>query len=139
MNFPWIFDKNKVLPWHNFIKKFNPHLQDTQEIEPFYFEILLKAAKKWDKQNHKRITCETYIEILDYEGRIYPHDHCFICEVEIEEDIALMQAFKTVHPECIYTAPFKKDKFLQFINTKSTIHLEDYEVDYLYEVVMKGL
>lgn len=139
MSFPWIFDKNRLLPWHNFIKKFTPHLQDAEEVESFYFYLLLNAAKKWDKQNHKRVVCESYIKLLEYEGRVHPQDQCFICEGSIGEDVALMQAFKVSHPSCIYTTSLQTNKFLKFIDMKSTIELEDYEVDYLYEVVMKGL
>ena len=139
VSFKWMFDKNKLLPWHNFIKKFTPHLKDAQEIEPFYYELLLNAAKKWHKQNPKRVVCEAYMELLEYEGRVHPTENCFMCESNIGDEIGLMQAFKVAHPNCLYVPPFNKNKFLTFINSKSTIHIEDYEVDYLYEVVMKGL
>ena len=139
MAFPWLFDKNRLLLWHNFIKRFEPHLRDAQEVEPFYFDLLLSAAKKWDRQNPKRIVCESYIELLSYEGRLYPEESCYICEQRIEEEIALMQAFKPAHPACIYTASLPTKKILDFFQTKKTVFLEDHEVDHLFEVVMKGL
>jgi len=139
LGFPWLFDKNKLLLWHNFIKRFEPHLKDTEEIDSFYFDLLLTAAKKWDKQNPKRIICESYIELLDYEGRLYPEENCYICEQRIEEDIALMQAFKLVHPSCIYSPALPTKKILDFFQTKKTVFLDDHEVDYLFEIVMKGL
>lgn len=139
VGFPWIFDKNKLLLWHNFIKKFEPHLRDAEEIEPFYYDLLLQAAKHWDKQNPKRIVCESYIALLEYEGTLYPEENCFICEGRIEEEIALMQAFKPAHPACIYSPALPTKKVLDFFRSKKTVFFEDHEVDYLYEIVMKGL
>ena len=139
LGFPWLFDKNKLLMWHNFIKKFEPHLRDAEELDPFYYDLLLNAAKRWDKQNPKRIVCESYITLLDYEGRLYPEGNCFICEQRIEDDIALMQAFRPAHPTCIYSPALPTKKILDFFQSKKTVFFEDYEVEYLYDVVMKGL
>jgi hypothetical protein len=139
LGFPWLFDKNKLLLWHNFIKRFEPHLKDTEEIDSFYFELLLTAAKKWDKQNPKRVAVESYIELLDYEGRLYPEENCYICEQHIEEEISLMQSFKPAHPACIYSSALPTKKILDFFETKKTVFLEDHEVDYLFEIVLKGL
>jgi hypothetical protein len=139
LGFPWLFDRNRLMIWHNFIKRFEPHLKDAQEIDSFYYDLLLNAAKKWDKQNPKRIVCESYIELLNYEGRLYPEENCFICEQRIEEEISLMQAFKPAHPSCIYSSALPTKKILDFFQSKKTVFLEDYEVDYLFEVVMKGL
>ena len=138
IGFPWIFDKNRLLLWHNFIKKFEPHLKDATELESFYFNLLLNAAKKWDKQNPKRIVCESYLALLEYEGRLYPEENCFICEQRIEEDIALMQAFKPAHPACIYSIALPTKKILDFFKTKKSVFLDDHEVDHLFEIVMKG-
>lgn len=139
MGFPWLFDKNKLLLWHNFIKKFEPHLRDAETLDTFYYDLLLLAAKKWDKQNPKRIVVESYIALLDYEGRLYEQDKCFICEQRIEDDIALMQAFKPAHPACIYAPALPTKKILDFFTSKKTVFLEDFEVEYLHDVVMKGL
>ncbi len=138
LGFPWLFDKNRLLLWHNFIKKFEPHLKDTNTLDAFYFDLLLKAAKKWDKQNPKRIICESYLELLDYEGRLYPEENCFICEQRIEEEISLMQAFKPAHPSCIYSIALPTKKILDLFKIKKSIFLDDHEVDHLYEVIMKG-
>jgi recombinational DNA repair protein (RecF pathway) len=138
MAFPWLFDKNRLLLWHNFIKKFEPHLRDAEDLEPFYYELLLDAAKKWDKQNPKRIICESYLRLLKYEGRLYEHEHCFICEQRIEDDIALMQAFKPAHPTCIYSPSLPTKKVLDFFENNKTVFFEDHEVDHLYEIIMKG-
>jgi len=139
MGFSWLFDKNKLLVWHNFIQKFEPHLKDAEELDSFYYNLLLDAAKKWDKQNPKRIVCESYIKLLKFEGRLYPEENCFICEQRIEENISLMQAFKPAHPACIYAPALPTKKILDFFQSQKTVFLEDHEVEYIYDVVMKGL
>jgi sulfur relay (sulfurtransferase) DsrF/TusC family protein len=134
-----MFDRNRVMLWHNFIQKFEPHLKDTEEIDPFYFRLLLDAAGKWEKQNPKRIICESYIRLLAFEGRLYPEENCYICEQRIEEEISLMQAFKPAHPSCIYAPALPSKKILDFFKSQKTVFLEDEEVDTLYTVVLKGL
>jgi recombinational DNA repair protein (RecF pathway) len=124
--------------WHNFIQKFEPHLKDADEIEPFYFDLLLDATRRWEKQNPKRITCESYLKLLDFEGRLYPDKHCYICEQPIEEEVALMQAFKPAHPACIYSPALPTKKVLDLFATRKSTFMEDHEVDLLYSVIMKG-
>jgi len=124
--------------WHNFIQKFEPHLKDADEIDPFYFNLLLDAARRWEKQNPKRIVCESYIKMLTYEGRLYPDEYCYICEQHIDEEIALMQAFKPAHPSCIYSPALPTKKVFDFFKSKKTTFFEDYEVNLLFDVVMKG-
>jgi len=138
MGFSWLHDKSRLLVWHNFIQKFEPHLRDARYLESFYYDLLLCAATKWERQNPKRIVLESYIRLLDYEGRLYVEESCFICEQPIEEDIALMQAFRAAHPACIYSPTLPTKKILDFFASKKTVFLEDYEVDFLFDIVMKG-
>jgi len=139
IGFPWLFDKNRLLIWHNFIKRLELHLRDADDLDSFYYELLLSSAKKWHLQNPKRVVCESYIELLDYEGRLYPDENCFICEQRIEDDIALMQGFKPAHPSCIYAPALPTKKILDFFSSKKCVFLEDNEIDYVFNIVMKGL
>ena len=50
-----------------------------------------------------------------------------------------MQSFIPAHPECLYSASLPKEKVFEFFESKKTVFLENDEVDYLYEIVMKGL
>lgn len=138
ISFPWIFDKNRLLAWHNFIKKFEPHLKEAEEIESFYYDLLLNAAKKWHRQNPKRIICESYLKLLSYEGRLHDESSCYICEAPLGDHIALMQAFIPAHPECLYSASLSKEKIRILFETQKTVHLDDKDVHYLYDIVMKG-
>jgi len=115
------------------------HLKDTETIESFYYTLLLNAAKKWEKQNPKRIVCESYMKLLAYEGRVHDEENCYICETPLGAQISLMRAFIPAHPECLYTAALPKEKLWNFFQTETTLHLEDHEVDHLFEIVMKGL
>jgi len=139
MGFSWLMDKNKLLIWHNFIKKLEIHLRDADILEPFYYELLLRSAQRWDKQNPKRIICESYITLLQYEGRLPQKEYCFICEQRINEEISLMQGFKPVHPSCIYAPALASKKVFDFFESKKTVFFEDNEIEYLFSVVMKGL
>ena len=137
--FPWIFSNNHRLIWQNFIQLFEPHLKDTLEINSFYFNLLLTIAKKWDKQNPKRLAVEAYIQLLDHEGRLYDNGFCYICEYILEEKIGLMRAFIPAHPKCIYSNALNKKEIFEFYNTHSTINLRDSDVNILYNIMLKGL
>jgi len=139
LGFSWQFDKNRLLVWHNFISLFEAHLKETEIIEGFYYELLLQAAKKWEKQNPKRLVCESYMQLLSYEGRVHREDCCYICEAPLGEEISLMRAFIPAHPACLYASALSREKVERFFETKQTLHLEDNEVDYLFSIVMKGL
>jgi recombinational DNA repair protein (RecF pathway) len=136
--FEWIFDKNRLLIWQNYIKLFAKHLKDATHLDSFYFDLLLENAKKWHKQNPKRIVCDSYIKLLKYEGRLYQDDKCFICQEPIEEQVSLMQSFKLAHPHCIYQIALPTKKLIDTLKLSKSIYMDDNEVDYLYDVVMKG-
>jgi len=89
--FPWLYERRRLMIWHDWIKLFEPHLRDTEEIEPFYFDLLLAAAKRWDKQNPRRIVLESYHALLSHEGRLHPIRECFICETPIGDEILCLR------------------------------------------------
>ena len=138
ISFPWIFAYNHLLMWQNFIKLFEVHLKDAIELDAFYFELLLSVAKKWGKQNPKRLAIEAYMKLLDHEGRLYDNGFCYICETILEEKVGLMRAFLPTHPHCIYGQSFQKKDIFKLYNTKSTIHLNDKLIDKLYLILTKG-
>lgn len=139
MGFPWLRERNRLMLWQQFIKLFEPHLRDTEEIDSFYFDLLLKAARKWDRQNPKRIIIESYIALLRHEGRLYPLVSCYICEKTLGEEVALMAALKPAHPTCIYASSLPKKSISFVLEEGKTLYLNDGEVEQIYSVVMKGL
>jgi hypothetical protein len=138
ISFPWIFSKNHLLIWQNFIRLFEPHLRDATDIDSFYFDLLLKVAKKWHRQNPKRLAIEAYLEILAYEGRLYDNGFCYICEDVLDDKVGLMRAFIPTHPHCIYGYAYQKSQIFELFDTKSTIHLEDEVLDRLFVLLLKG-
>jgi recombinational DNA repair protein (RecF pathway) len=136
--FSWLFDKNRLLLWQNFITRVYLHLKDTSSLDDFYYQLLLKSAIKWQKQNPKRVLCDSYIELLDYEGRLYKDDICFICQSPLEEDVSLMSSYKLAHPRCIYGSTISKAKLLEALRERNTINLDDEEIEYLYLVAQKS-
>ena len=139
ISFPWIFSNNHLLVWQNFIKLFEPHFKETTEIESFYFDLLLKIAKRWNKQNPKRLAIEAYIELLVYEGRLHDHGFCHICEEVLDDNIGLMRSFLPAHPHCIYATPLEKKSIFTLFNTKSTIMMNDKIILKLFNILLKGL
>lgn len=139
MGFPWMRERNRLMIWQQFIKLFEPHLRDTEEIDGFYFDLLLKAARKWDRQNPKRIIIESYIALLRHEGRLYPLSSCYICEKILEEEVALMATLKPAHPACIYASSLPRESLSFVLEEGKTLYLNDSEVEQIYGVVMKGL
>lgn len=138
MNFSWLYDRNRLFIWQNFIKLFAPHLKDAVDLDSFYYELLLKAAQRWHKQNPKRIVCESYIALLRYEGRVHPTTKCYICEQELSNQIGLMVALKPAHPECIYSASLDRSMYEGLLESGETIYLDDAAVNLVYSVIMKG-
>jgi len=139
LGFPWQYERNRLMPWHDFIKLFEPHLRDAGELDPFYFDLLLTAARHWERQNPKRIVVESYHALLKHEGRLHPVGDCYLCEQPIAGMIHLMPAFKPVHPECIYAPPLPRTLIEDFMLHGKTLYLDDTIVEQLYGVVMKGL
>ena len=138
IGFPWLYDNNRLLIWHKYIRLYETHLKDTEEISSFYYTLLIESAKKWHLQNPKRIICEDYVKLLTYEGRLHDEGICYICEEELSDEISLMQAFIPAHTHCIYSSKLKRDKIFDLFQTKKSILLEDDEVDLLHAIVMKG-
>jgi len=138
ISFPWIFSNNHLFLWQNFIRLFEPHLKEATQIDSFYFDLLLKIAKKWHKQNPKRLAVEAYIEILDYEGRLYDNGFCYICEDILDDQVGLMRAYLPAHPRCIYGYSYDKQQIFKLFDTKLTIHLNDNIVDKLFNTLLKG-
>ncbi len=138
-DFPWLYDNDKLLIWNNFLTLLASHLSDSNEINSFYYNLLLQSAKKWDKQNPKRIVCDSFVALLEYEGRIHTQDYCYICEQPLLDDIALMRAFIPAHSYCINETPLNKKKFFDFLKSKKSIYYNDGEIEILYNIIMKGL
>ncbi|PLY15540.1 MAG: recombination protein RecO [Sulfurimonas sp.] len=140
IGFKWINDYKLLKLWQDFCALFYKHLKDTDDLDVFYFELLDSASKIWNKQNQKRVAVESYIKLLEYEGRLHTEFECFLCSSAIEEDdISLIRAFLPTHKECSHTFGVKKDALNELFKNKSTLFLNDEEVDRLWYILLEGL
>jgi recombinational DNA repair protein (RecF pathway) len=135
----WMAQPKRFFIWQHFLKLLYKHLQDVDEVDSFYFELLDKMNKKFEKQNPARVVVEAYITLLNYEGRLHEDFHCFLCEGEIEDDLVLARGFLPAHQRCIYNKTVDKKKILQLFKSASTIHLNDDEVSNLWKVLQEGI
>lgn len=138
IDFPWIIDNNRVNIWTDFIKALDKHLHDKTKVDDFYFELLLKSALLLNKQNPKRVVCESYLHLLEHEHRLNTNPICLICQNKIYNKVSLMQGYKMTHPNCINQNSFNIDLILDFFKSKSTIHIEDKEINLLFKRVIDG-
>ena len=138
IGFPWLYDREKLMLWHQFIALFERHFRDIETIESFYFDTLLEAAKRWEKQNPKRLIVEVAINILKYEGRLQPPSHCVICNNQIVEFLAPIQGFLPAHPECAKSPAISKKDLMNLFESGSTILLDDATIEQLYLLALKG-
>jgi len=134
----WNIEREKMYIWQQYIKLFHRHLKDVDDIDEFYFNLIEKSYKLWDKQNSKRVAIERYVELLDYEGRLHNDFICFKCENKIQNEVSLVRAFLTAHKECIYTSSFKALHVEELFANKSTLFFGNEEIDKLWTILSEG-
>ncbi|PAF43411.1 recombination protein RecO [Helicobacter sp. 11S03491-1] len=135
----WENTLERVYVWQRFIRLLNTHLIDVYELDSFYFDMLNRGANKLSIQNPLRVALEMYAELLGFEGRDDRGRQCFVCGEATNHEVGLGRAFLFGHLRCIGGRAFHKDKILEFLSTKSTLHLEDKIIEGMWEVLIKGL
>ncbi|MSN96650.1 recombination protein RecO [Campylobacter sp. FMV-PI01] len=139
LGFKWLFDREKLFLWQQFIRLFHNHLKGLEDVDEIYYRILDDCAKKLDKQSPKRLFIEAYTQILYFEGRLSDRFICFACDEFIEdEEITLIRGFLLAHQSCLKRAKFKKNKIKELLETKQTINLNDDEIDQIYQILLDG-
>jgi len=137
-SFPWIFDTARLMVWQQLLGQLEKHLRDTDEVEAFYYDTLLESAKKWHRQNPKRLAVEAYTRILAFEGRLHTEPICYVCERPVERDVALMASFKPAHPHCIYAPALSRRGIKHLFAQHKTTLLSDAETDALFALLLKA-
>lgn len=139
LGYPWMNQYERIRLWQQFISLFYSHLQHSEEIGTFYFELLNNAATRWKDQNPKRVAVEAYVKLLAHEGRLHQQMECFFCDQPISDNISLIRAFLPAHKECAHTLSFNQ-KGLEWLYAKgSALFLDDTEIERLWYVVNEGL
>ena len=135
----WQNSRDRFYIWQQFIKLIYIHLKDIIEIDEFYYNLLQKASKRLEKQNPKRVMIESYLELLDYEGRLHLDFNCFICDKQIKKELVLKRSFLPSHYECLFGHKFKKESLKDIFKTKSTLTIDNSEVDILWDILQEGI
>ncbi len=138
LGFTWISERSRLFVWQQFTGLFSKHLQDSEELDPFYFNLLEEASSIWQTQNPKRIAIESYIKLLRFEGRLHEEMKCFFCETQITQDITLIRAFLPAHAECIHALPIKIEAIKELFKTGSSLFLNDKEIEMIWHVLLEG-
>lgn len=138
LGYPWITDRSRLFIWQQFTALFHKHLQDSEDLDPFYFELLEEASLIWQTQNPKRIAIESYVKLLAFEGRLHQDMICFFCEDEIKSDITLIRAFLPAHAQCLHALPVNINAIKELFTTGSSLFLNDKEIDMIWHVLLEG-
>jgi len=139
IGFPWINDYKRLKLWQDFLKLFFKHLKDAEDTGTFYFELIDTASIEWSKQNPKRVAVEAYVKLLEHEGRLHQEKICFLCSKKIEDDVSLIRAFLPTHRGCTYTMPINTKALKELFVNKSSLFLDDAEIDRLWSLLLEGL
>jgi len=139
IGFKWINNFKLLRVWQDYLALFHSHLKDAEDLDSFYFELIDKASHAWDKQNPKRVAIESYVKLLEHEGRLHHELNCFLCSLPIQEEVSLIRAFLPTHKECTHTLSISTDVLQELFMNKSTLFMSDKEVDRLWSVLLEGL
>ncbi len=134
----WMLESKRFFIWQQFSKLMFRHLKDVVELDPFYFYLLEETAALMQKQNPKRVVIESYLQILEYEGRLHDDFICFICDNIVEERVVLARSFLPAHKVCVFAQEFPKKKIQTLFEDKSTLYLEDSDVETLWQLLQEG-
>ena len=139
LGFSWILEREKMLFWQEFIRLLYQHLKEVSELDSFYFDLLDECAKRFLKQNPKRVICDAYVKILEFEGRLHKNFVCFACDEKIQGNITLLRAFLPSHALCAFSYDFPRQKLEIFYEKKNCSIFDDEEINQIYELIKQGL
>lgn len=134
----WLSSPVRFLAWQQFIKLFYQHLKGIEEVGEIYFNIIEECEKIWGIQNPKRAAIEGYLKLLEAEGRLHSEKICYLCDEKTQDNISLLRSYIPSHPQCAKKGEFCGIKIEKFFETKKTIHLEDDEIDGLWNILLEG-
>ncbi len=137
--FDFMFDLEKMLDYKIFVSLLNNHLFDVTKIDLFYYNLLFEITKKMNTRDSKRLLIESYVKLLEKEGRLHKENICFLCEKEINEKIALVRAFLPAHERCIMSDGFEKEKLNLLFNEKKSLLFSDEEINRLWKIMNLGM
>ena len=139
LGFPWMLEHERLFIWQQFTALFYPHLRDAQILDPFYFNLLEDAAKRWHLQNPKRLAVESYIRLLKHEGRLHDEFICLFCDNAVTGDVSLLRAYLPSHKECSHRLAVTQKSLRYLYENEKTLQMSDGEIDIAWSVLIEGL
>ncbi|NPA54950.1 MAG: recombination protein RecO [Epsilonproteobacteria bacterium] len=137
IGFGFLGDIEKMLIWQDFIRILYKHLFDVEEIDEFYFMLLMDIIANFHR-DPKRVLIESYVKLLKFEGRLSEFE-CFVCEKKIQNHVNLVRGFLCACDKCIQTQGFDICKIQTLFAQEKTILLDNAEIDRLYKILMLGI
>lgn len=138
LGFSWIMDRSRLLIWQEFIACFYRHLKDIEHCEGFYFELLDEAQRRFALQNPKRVVVDSYVKLLEFEGRLPVKFSCFACDEPLKDEFILLRAFLPSCKKCSFGKGFSEAKLQEFYESKNSAFFDDEEINRLYELIKEG-
>lgn len=138
IGFDFLLNRNSMIIWQQYTKLIYFHLKDIEEVPDFYFYHLEKITKEINR-NPKRVIIENFIELLEHEGRLHDDFLCFNCDCFIKKDVVLIRSFLPACKNCVKEKIFDVKKIETLFTSKKSLLLDDKEIDYLYNIVLKGI
>jgi recombinational DNA repair protein (RecF pathway) len=136
--FSFMFDLQKMLDFKIFVSLLNKHLADVTKIDAFYYDLLVEISEKLKNRHSKRLLVESYVKLLEKEGRLHKEKVCFLCEGKIEGKTALARAFLPAHEKCVMSSGFDREKIDLLFNEKKTLLFSDDEIEKLWKIINLG-
>ncbi len=136
--YKWMLDRERFYIWQQFLQLLYKHLRDINEIDEFYYDLLEEMILYLEKENPYRVVIESYIKLLEFEGRIHNDFNCFICSSHIKDRVILVRGFLPACKNCISKKGFEISKVKYFFTNKNSILLNDNEVFELYSTILEG-
>ena len=140
LGFEWESDYHKMRYFQGFMRLLDRHLNGTEEISNFYFDLLNRALVIMARQSPNRALLDLYALILENEGRKAINDSCFICDEVLGEQIRVARGFLSAHTHCINgDFEIEKGRFFDFLTNNKSAFLSEGEVESLVAIMMQGL
>jgi len=140
LGFAWLYELKHLMVWQQFSTLLYNHLRSNDaELDPIYYNLLDKSASIFHKQNPKRVIIETYVQLLEAEGRLHTENRCFICDQPIYEEISLARAYLPAHPNCINSTVYNISLINKLFLEKTTVFIDDKDIEPLYTLILEGV
>lgn len=145
LGFIWQSNIEKLEIFLDFIGLLSKHLSGIGECDECYYDTLEQISSRLIFQDAKRVIIDAYTKMLNYEGRLYNTDKCYVCDKQLGEKIHILNGFLPLCSHC-FCDSFKQNNFIfqkQMINNLfsnfNSSDFDDNQINQLYTILKLGL